>query len=206
VSNFVYRKTNEELNEALTRKIGQLRRAALSYDAGKFDEAERIASDVYILLHDGGRNARSLLGQVGKKSTISFPDSRHSDFIEKPEKFIGIPLFSCGKSFNYIPILGTSSSLDAMNKYRFSKWWDQTVYITHRGLKLSRKNLVCSLRSQDGGAHVDDNLKSESYHWLKTQGDKRIVSSQHGFQIFNDHSVDSLAQSSVPWVRSDMTV
>ena len=71
----------------------------------------------------------------------------------------------------YVPSLGDSAVWSSNERHRFSDWWDQEVYETHRGLKLTRKNLVFALRTTDGGSHVDEILSDEAYHWLATKGD-----------------------------------
>jgi hypothetical protein len=177
----VYRKTKEELEEALGRQIGHLRRSCASYDAGELSEGERLAATCYILLHDGVGRQKSLLGQLGLKSKMRFVDSDQIAALKRnglptdPLSSIGLPLVSIHLMENsalYVPFLGsTPFQSEAVT---FSHWWEGEIYKNASGVTLTRKNLVFFLRSQDGGAHVDDHLRDEAYKWLATAPDERV--------------------------------
>jgi hypothetical protein len=178
---------------ALQRQIAHLRRSATAYDEGSIEEAERLASAVYMICHDGGRNAKSLLGQLDLKSRVRFPDSSSWPPKEPGVARAGPPLLGLwndDQGLRYAPRLGSPARLE---KLPFSKWWDQKVYENARGLTLSRKNLVCSLRSQDGGGHVDDKLTDEAYYSFLAYGDhhgwndERTLSVDSGIPVQNAH-------------------
>lgn len=71
-------RTDDELRAALQRQVGHLRRSAKAYDEGFVEEAERLASCVYILLHhsSGKRGNKALLQSSGLLGQMRFPDSR----------------------------------------------------------------------------------------------------------------------------------
>ena len=53
----------------------------------------------------------------------------------------------------------------------YSKWAEGEVYQNISGKSLTRKNLIFYLRSQDGGAHVDDHRRDEAYYRFVKFGD-----------------------------------
>jgi hypothetical protein len=58
----------------------------------------------------------------------------------------------------------------------FSQWWEETIFTDAGGRDLSRKNMILTLRSQDGGAHVDDSIRDEAYYWLANDANPGIRS------------------------------
>jgi len=56
----------------------------------------------------------------------------------------------------------------------FSRWWEEDIFKTADGEKLSRMNLVSALRSQDGGSHIDEELTDTNYVALKLRNDPRV--------------------------------
>lgn len=56
----------------------------------------------------------------------------------------------------------------------FGKWYEEAIFKAASGRSLSRKNLIASLRNQDGGSHIDGLLRDENYVALKTDPDPRM--------------------------------
>lgn len=174
---FSYRKTPSELREAFDRQVRNFRRSIASFDDGHIEEAERLATSLYTLFFDGGSNAKSAAKLAGVKDNLRFPDSRFPQPKEPYAVRIGPPLCVIGLGGRYWPRnharVQESIFEDAPEYSRlpFKKWWEQVVYSTDSGRELSRKNLVFSMRTQDGGAHIDKKLKNEAYHWLSAYGD-----------------------------------
>lgn len=43
------------------------------------------------------------------------------------------------------------------------------------GITLTRNKIIQTVRSKDGGAHVDDHLSDQAYHVLRTVGDPSVL-------------------------------
>lgn len=176
---FEHKKTREELEEALHRQIKRLRRAAAIYDEDNYEEAETLANVACTLLNES-RGSQSLLGQLGIKSQLRFHDSTASAF-KKPEvpgeKWnLGLPLCKLrvyGDRAEYRAPLDQREGSAAPGDLLFQEWWEQKVYMPFPEMQLSRRELAWTLRSQDGGTHVDDHIKNEAYLWLSTVADAR---------------------------------
>ena len=165
------RKTESELLEGLRRQIGHLRSSCAAFDAGKLAEAERIASAVYIICHDGNKNNVSALTHAKLRPKLLIPDTtsyHYRALRETGQLHCNIPMCNLWKeqdgSIRHHPFFGEPEQMD---RIRFSKWWDQVVYLTAKNLRLTRKNLVYFMRSQDGGAHLDNRITSEAYAFLE---------------------------------------
>ena len=70
-----------------------------------------------------------------------------------------LTLFKKEGQMTLAPKLGSSPSREC----RFNEWWTGIVYTDVRGHEISRRKLTRFLRNQDGGSHVDESLRDESY-------------------------------------------
>jgi hypothetical protein len=196
-SEWHYEKSPEEIIDALRRQLANMRRSFAAFDEGFEEEAERIASSVYIICQDSGRNNKSLLNQLCFKDHIKIPETC---LRFKPEPGVvrgDPPLTACmikeDGTITYVPPLGSSKQILSTPRVAFSRWWEHGVYQSRRtGLMLSRKNLVFGLRSQDGGAHVDSSLKSEAYYRFSRLGDHVSWNTEKTLSVF------SLSNGGVP--------
>jgi len=178
VSQTSFLKSEDDLRRALDRQVANMRRSMAAYDEGAIEEAERLAQSCYVLLHDGG-GSRSLLGQLGLKRALTLPNSE----LQLPDAPFGgelmrappLTVFQMGPSgTNVAPLCQVGMNLVDIPWFKFSKWWEQIIFTTSKGLKLKRMNLVFSMRNQDGGGHVDRQIDNEVYHWLGADVDPRI--------------------------------
>ena len=160
-------RTDTELKDALKRQIGHLRRSARAYDEGFVEEAERLASCAYILLHHGTgrRSNKSLLRALDLIDELQFPDTRDLKYRA------GLPLCYVDpgrsdlqyrprfemKDGGYYPLIG------------FEEWWGQEIY-AWRTSPLRRQDFVLALRDNDGGGHVDAIANDLGYERLKALG------------------------------------
>ncbi len=193
-----YQKARAEVEQALFRQIANMRRSMTAFDGGALEEAERLAASIYVIFHDGGRQ-KSLLSQLGLKTGLKVLDS---SIPEDPDPHVvnGGP-----------PLLGLYISEDGLARYRasgihdwnretwipFSKWWSGEVYSNAAGLTLSRMNLIFYLRSQDGGAHVDETLRDEAYYRFVKFGDH--VSTNRSGTLTLNAAGGSVDTSNVHW-------
>lgn len=176
-------RTPDELKEHLRLQMGHLRRSCEAYDKGELSEAQRLAASCYLLVYDPvtSRPTKSLLLQLGLKSKMLFFDESNMSLLQglkfQPQMTIGQPLvsmqFGGGSDGRYIPLLGTTKSA---HQVKFQGWWEGLAYIGWKGgHNLSRKNLVISLRNQDGGGHVDDHIRDPAYKQMSENADERVT-------------------------------
>jgi hypothetical protein len=175
---------NGELEYKLEIQKRALAASASAFDSGELWEAERLAVTAYTILHDGGTRTRSLLTQLGFKNKIRYVSSSRGFFMEHvlpsptvhevspPTPLIIIELNEKGVEFK--PAFSTVGCEEWHRWLSFSDWYEEPVFKNSKGRQLSRKNLIFSLRSQDGGAHVDPLLSDEAYADLRQDADPRI--------------------------------
>jgi len=164
-----------ELEEALAEQREFLRQSSAAYDAGSSAEAKRLATAVYVMMHDGAGRTRSLLGQLGLRNSMKFLSTAHKVPPETvPKTALAFMSFrSLDEQVQFFPRFYNPKLRDEGRFLAASEWWDEPVYqalgkplpqnIWGEGRTISRKNLVFHLRNQDGGAHVDEELRDEAY-------------------------------------------
>ena len=170
------KKTKADLEEELKDQIYFLRESARIFDEGNIREAKRLATYLYILLHDGSGRTKSLLRQLGIRGSLSFVSTalKTAPNGEMNGVWVGVaPPLTCvqmsADGTKFLPhCIAQSGAMPSWSRVLpFGKWWDEAVSSEGRR-PLSRKGLIWTVRSQDGGAHVDGSLKSESYVELIT--------------------------------------
>lgn len=162
-----WRRPKEELNEIYQNHIRALEASAKGFDNGDKWEATRLATTVYTLLHDGGRNSRSILSQMGVRAKLRFVSSATTP---NPRNLLPqFPLLlmqmsSEGENYDvkFMPLLDTSSPFTHKG-VQFPRWWEAEAIFHKNDLKVSRRELVFALRNKEGGAHVDDKLTNKAY-------------------------------------------
>ena len=164
------KRTHDELIEELNNQLAALKASCAGYDAGDFWEAPRLATIVYTLVNDGQSKIVSILTQLGLRNNIGFASYATP---QNPHNLLGwLPLCMMHLANNdclYVPVLDQGPP-DQMRTMRFKDWWGEPVFQNAAGNKLSRMNLVFSLRSKDGGSHYDAELPVSTYLELKTDG------------------------------------
>jgi hypothetical protein len=150
--------------------------ASKSYDGGSHAEAKNLATRLRVLLHDHGRNSRSVLAQLGVKERLPYLDTSHA---EPPPGVIvmggGLCMISAHLApgdagfSRYAPPLGDLSPDRQHPPQAFVDWWTDPVVADDHGRPISRRQFVLWLAEQDGGAHVDPSV-DESYAELSTTG------------------------------------
>ena len=65
-------RSREETEDALRKQLKMLASSCAAYDKGETWEHVRLATTVYVLVRNGGRNNKSLLAQLGLKENIKF--------------------------------------------------------------------------------------------------------------------------------------
>jgi hypothetical protein len=156
-------RTRAEIQAALQDQLKMIAASCGAYDKGEKWEAPRLASSVYVVVHDRGKRDRSLLTQLGLKDQLRFVSSGHPSnprnvLAESP--LIITRVWSDGRA-EYLPRLdGSPKRLRALS---FSEWWENELIYRRGQYQMTRKNLAFSLRSREGGAHFDPELTDPAY-------------------------------------------
>jgi hypothetical protein len=143
-------RSTEELEELLHEQLAFLESSAAAFDAGKHEEAKRLAVSLRVLLHDT-KNSHSLLGQLGKKN-VTFLDTALEFDPKNIVPHSGLVSVATGRHAARL------DDVPQMKKVEFDAWWNAPVFSDSYGQTLSRKDLVLTAANQDGGAHVDPEL------------------------------------------------
>lgn len=175
-------KSELELRAAMDRQIGHLLRSAQSFDKGAIEEAERLATAIYILCHDGSQQ-KSLLHQMKIRTGVQYYDSSNAsrdDYI-----------VTAGPPLLWWTVDGERETYGAICRetfngrwVKFSQWWSGNVFRTRSGRELSRGQLIFLMRSTDGGAHVDNHVRSEAYDTMASGGIHESVDRHGQLSVF----------------------
>lgn len=159
------KKTKTELREDLGTQLKILRLSCKNYDEGNDFAGITISITLRILLHDQGKNTRSLLDQLGIRDKRFYDSAGPLDprnlLPEMPLVSMRYTSESGISEAKFIPSL-TSNHLRPVP---FHAWWTAPVVRDRSRRTMSRKDLVCNIADTDGGAHVDPGL-DEIYHGI----------------------------------------
>jgi hypothetical protein len=166
----------EELIELYERQMKALEASCVAYDAGEEWEAERLATTVFNLVHDGGSIA-SLLSQLELKDSLKFVSSGRMQQLPFGAPTVASPVLLLmrfdEKGAHYLPKLGDGPPVYA--SVPFEDWWkSELIYQEKAAGQLNRARLVYALRHQDGGGHIGK-LTDEVYIHLKKGAGWQIV-------------------------------
>ncbi len=150
--------SSSELEQHLQDHLGFLQASADAFDNGKDGEAKRLAVSVRVLCHDTGAST-SLLGQLGRLTqkfiTTAIPFDPRNVSTHNGLAMVAMR----GRDTVYIPMLDETPY---RRRVSFAEWWGEIVFVDDRKTRLSRRDLICAVANQDGGAHVDPAL-DEAY-------------------------------------------
>lgn len=153
----------EEVKSALFIQCLALRASCEAYDKGEWWEALRLATSVYIIVHDGGRNSQSLLKQLGLRGRMRFISTAFQyspGNVLRETHLVATRIYGDGRA-EYRPKLGDGPTEE--RAIQFSDWWDKELIFRDGSHRLTRKRLVFVLRSQEGGAHFDPEIRDPNY-------------------------------------------
>lgn len=169
-----YRKTREEIAQTLRDQISALEASAAGYDAGNKWESTRIATTVHTIVHDGGKNNKSLLTQLGMRPSLRFVSSGNDLMpgnIARETPLVRMQLRTFPDKppeAAYVPHLKDNRKQPKFSQ--FPTWWDSELIFKDGDFKLTRKKLVFALRNNEGGSHSDEVLLNPSYIKLRNPG------------------------------------
>jgi tetratricopeptide (TPR) repeat protein len=190
-----YTKTPADLRSDLLEQIDFLRASCAAYDAGRVSEAKRMAVALRILLHDRGKNTRSLLTQLDIKESLSY----HS-IVSRP-KGPSVMLLNFTMNFSPEGVSFSPKLSEAIDSFPFDEWWNQLIFVNH-GISMSRSDIALSVSDTDGGAHIDPTLKGNYSEMAKNNGigltkiPRGISTSKEGEPIDGKHELLFIRQIS----------
>jgi len=165
----VLKRTRLGLQYSLLVQYDALRLSAAMYDAGHRNEAVRLANAIFVLLGPDMRNHNSILRQLGAiDESFLLPSSADSRGPHGSAP-IAAQLYAYtagdgggGYTIECAPF--GHEPLSAGRRLPVAEWWSEGVLSGIGAPKtLSRLEVVRIMRDQDGGAHLDDHIKDETY-------------------------------------------
>jgi hypothetical protein len=167
-------RSQKELRDALGTQRRHMAASCAAYDAGDHSEAVRLATCICNLVHDARKTYRSIMGQLGIKDTHTFfgtniPDGaavpaialRYTPLVELDRLYLPprvVPLVTYYKNRNaYFGVRDLS----------FDEWWDKDIIFLDGPHRLTRRQLVLTLRDQEGGSHYDAEVRNTNFGPLK---------------------------------------
>lgn len=165
-----YKRKKYELKEYWDDQINFLIREVNEFDNGSENEARRIASCLRILLHET-KYSKSLVRQIGI-NLIYFSSSSFYNPANLLTSWTLLTLRLGPDGIQYLPnIIYDKDSRYFC--YTFDDWWNEVIFDDKSNV-FTRKDIVLFVANNDGGAHVDPELK-ESFFLLSKQNSLGIV-------------------------------
>ena len=165
--------TQEELEEHLKDQLNFLKSSCHAFDLGFENEARRIAVILRILLSDS-KNSKSLLTILELKQKIPFytwmSDERRIQERKNQEKGkvlhfrLGVATDFSPNGVRFAPRFVTV----AYFKVSFEEWWNEIIFKVGDFI-LTRGEIILSVADNDGGAHVDKQLKEGYFRFSRNQ-------------------------------------
>jgi hypothetical protein len=175
------KRSADQARRKFDNQIGHMRRSCFAFDQLEFEEYERIAAAIKILVHDKasarGRPSQSALTQIGVDiSRLEFVQSGAFELsgpVAEGSWRNPLPLVTMQKvdgAWSYVPLYGRFSRAELPNLVSFDTWWNQPIFETADGRALARSELILTVRDQDGGSHIDSEIDGEKYLELLAGG------------------------------------
>jgi hypothetical protein len=161
----VIRRSRQELLAETQTQLRFLLKSAKDFDEGDLSEAKRLATGLRVLLHQT-TNSHSLLFQIGG-SLWRFKDTSSPYNERNLVTHTGlVALQASGQGSRFKAMLSDRPRPPTNTTY--SEWWGVTpVIVPQNKKKVTRKQIVCWLANQDGGAHVDPVIDPRYYGLTK---------------------------------------
>lgn len=151
-----YTQSQNELRTHLGEQVDFLLASAAAYDGGSVHEAKRLAIHIRTLVH-ASRSSVPLLRQLDTLASIALLDTCGDLNISNA---LACSRLICLYDGRYVAILDLKMPWCGWKS--FEQWWNQSVVADgRRNLSLNRREVVLAVADQDGGAHVDPELRDE---------------------------------------------
>jgi hypothetical protein len=174
--------SDQEKEDFFREQRAAMESSCREFDSGYRWEAKRLATSAYVFCHDPtnkGSRSKSLLRQLGLKHKLAFL-STIGNLPETRIPWIPLTYMKATETttFEFMPKLDSAPT--EWQWLSFADWWEQPIFRTPWDNKLSRKTLVHSMRSQDGGSHADDAIEDDAYAAMRQFNDSRVLRSKPG--------------------------
>jgi hypothetical protein len=156
-------RTREELEKAREIQCRAILASSSAYDAGEWWEALRLATAVYVLVHDGGKRNKSVLSELGIRGRLRFVASGFQygpTNVLRETHLLSTRVYSDGTA-EYRPLLDGAAW--PHRELQFPNWWEKDIIFRDGRFVLTRKSLTFSLRNQEGGSHFDESVRDPNY-------------------------------------------
>jgi hypothetical protein len=162
-------RSRQELLDALAVQRRHLAASCAAYDAGDHSEALRLATCVYNIVHDGGK-IRSIMTQLGIKEKHLFFASNVKDGADVhalADRYT--PLVELERLYIQPEFVALCTYFQNRNAWfgvrglPFERWWNRDIIFFHGPLCLTRRQLVFTLRNQEGGSHFDQEVRNPNF-------------------------------------------
>ncbi len=171
-------------------QLGFLKLSNESFDGGNLAEAKRLAVALRVLFHNTGMS-HALLNQLDLRDSLTWVASAGMPDPNNRVTTLGLVQMGMdiGKSqATYraplgdrppIPILTSAGTVPRFSRIDTDLWWTDPVAKDRDGTQFCRKDFVLALANQEGGAHVDPQIRqsydkianSNSMGWTYKAGD-----------------------------------
>jgi hypothetical protein len=141
-----------------------------AFDQGERWEALRLATATHTIVHDGGKKNVSILTQLDVRGSLRFIASNRKN---NPKNLLRETLLvhmQIGADGSQLYLPNLDSGFSEPRLLQFNEWWERDIIFQEGEHTLSRKRLVFTLRSQEGGAHFDPELRDPTYVHFARQG------------------------------------
>lgn len=173
------------LEEKLEQAVELLKLSCEQFDKGNVVAAVQIATQLRVLVHDTAQS-HSLLQQLGIKDSLQYTDSsikhRGISFLHLENMsnqvisvsdsiYAGLLIRKMANgdrehfpTLDFAPLLETNLRDSA--HVDFETWYTGQMMFECLGLKMTRRDIICTLANKEGGAHVDLRY-SDAYKYFK---------------------------------------
>lgn len=184
-----YRRDQNEFMEHWHEQLNFIRSSIEQFDNGEETEARRIALGLRIMFHETSRS-RSLIKQTGLSLNLRLLSS---GVLYTPSNLVSswvlLKLEISEDEIYYRPLI---NSVDTRTFYlEYEDWWNEVIFDDKNNV-FSRKDIVCFIADQDGGAHVDPEI-AEKYALL-TRENSLGWSDPKGNPVSNNPAYNAVRQ------------
>jgi len=149
-----------DFGRKLQEQLNNIKRAAEDYDRGCVETAPQIAVALRIVFHDKGRNNTSLFTHLGSPSIALLSTAPEPSGVSNAPSGLltQVELMPTELRLEYKPLLGEARDRRMVS---VDEWWtkDYVYKDTDDSVTINRRDLALAVTEQDGGAHVDHELR-----------------------------------------------
>jgi hypothetical protein len=184
--------SEDDLKTHFDEQIDFLLTSVLAYDEGKKSEAKRLATTLRTLLHST-KDSHGLLQQLGIHNR-QFCDTAMPYDPATITTYSGLIYTVTNNSGGeYQPILDTYT--DALQWRDFDTWWQgTTILVDIKKNSFTRRDIILRVTNQDGGAHVDPELREDYAQLSRANSLGRLYGDGNTWQTFENPQLATIRQ------------